>query len=210
MATMRELCASNKICAILRNVPDQAALDYAKACVEGGVRMFEIAMNTPHAADQIRQISRYFGKDVLVGAGTVVTPQRCEEAHQAGAQFFLTPSASLCTLAYCRDHGIPLLPGVMSPTDVAVCLEYGFDLLKLFPASDLPAGYIKSLKGPFDGTDYVAVGGVSPQNVRDFFQRGFVGVGIGSNLFPKEYVAQGAWDKAAQAVAQLQASIQDL
>ena len=67
MATMRELCASNKICAILRNVPDQAALDFAKACVEGGVRMFEIAMNTPHAADQIRQISRYFGKDVLVG-----------------------------------------------------------------------------------------------------------------------------------------------
>ena len=210
MATMRELCAEHTVCAILRNVPDEKALSYAKACVDGGVKMFEIAMNTPHATQQIQQISAYFGKEVLVGAGTVITPQRCEAAQQAGANFFLTPSTSLCTLAFCRDKGIPLLPGVMTPTDVAVCLEYGFDLLKLFPASDLPDTFIKSLKGPFDETDYVAVGGVSPKNIRNFFERGFVGVGIGSNLFPKEYAANGQWDKAAQSVADMMQSIQDL
>lgn len=207
MSSMRELCKDNKICAILRNVPDDVVVDYAKACVEGGVHFFEIAMNTPHAPWQIAELRKYFGDSAIVGAGTVVTPQLCEAAHEAGAQFFLTPSVSLCTLAYCRDHAMPLLPGVMTPSDVAVCLEYGFDVMKLFPASDMPATYIKSLKGPFDGTDYVAVGGVSPNNIRTFLQNGFIGVGIGSNLFPKEYAAHGQWDLAAQAVANLVKSI---
>lgn len=203
MPTMRELSKDHKICAILRNVSDEIVVDYAKACVEGGVSQFEVAMNTPSAPWQITRLREYFGSSALVGAGTVITPQRCKQAHEAGAQFFLTPSAAVCTLEYCRKSGIPLLPGVMTPSDVGLCLEYGFDLMKLFPAGDLPAGYIKSLKGPFDGTDYVAVGGVTPDNIRTFFQNGFVGVGIGSNLFPKEYAAQRRWDLAAQAVAKL-------
>ena len=88
------------------------------------------------------------------------------------------------------------------------CLKYGFSTLKLFPAGDLPEGYIKSLKGPFDQTDYVAVGGVNPKNIRSFFDRGFVGAGIGSNLIPKELAAKDAWDEAKAYVAAMVQSIQ--
>ena len=109
----------------------------------------------------------------------------------------------MVTLEFCRKNNIPLLPGVLTPTDVAVCLEYGYSIMKLFPAGDMPASYIKSLKGPFDGTEYVAVGGVKTDNIRSFFEQGFIGVGIGSNLVPKEYVAAGAWEKAAEHIRKI-------
>jgi 2-dehydro-3-deoxyphosphogluconate aldolase/(4S)-4-hydroxy-2-oxoglutarate aldolase len=205
--TMQEICAEHKICAILRNVPDEIVLDYAKACAAGGVRMFEVAMNTPTAPQQIRLLNDYFGDAALAGAGTVISPARIEAAAAAGARFFLTPSASICTLEYCRRTGMPLLPGVMTPTDVALCLEYGFPVLKLFPASELPMHYIRSLQGPFSETSYVAVGGVGPDNIRRFFENGFIGVGIGSNLIPKAVLAARDWNAAAQQIEAMVRSV---
>lgn len=199
---MKELLKEHKICAIMRNVSLENTIEYARAVFEGGVSMFEIALNSQDACHQISMLRKEFEKEpVLIGAGTVTTQERCRKAEEAGAQFFLTPSVSVQTMEYCRKHAIPLLPGVMTPTDVAVCLEYGYDVMKLFPAGDLPEGYIKSLKGPFDNTEYVAVGGVTRENIRSFFQRGFIGVGIGSNLIPAEYVKKRLWREAASYVS---------
>ena len=133
----------------------------------------------------------------------MINNERAEAAKAAGAQFFLTPSATVSTMEFCRTYDIPLLPGVMTPTEVAVCLSYGYTTMKLFPAGDLPMSYIKSLKGPYDDTDYVAVGGDSPANIAQFFKAGFIGVGIGSSLAPKEYTAAGQWDKVTEYVAAL-------
>lgn len=194
---MKKILQYNQICAILRNVPTQKAVSYAKAAYKGGIRMFEVAMNTPEGAKQIRLLRDALGDRVYVGAGTVINEERCRAAQEAGAQFFLTPNVAQVTLEYCRNQDIPLLPGVLTPTDVGICLEYGYDIMKLFPAGDMPMSYIKSLKGPFDGTQYVAVGGVRQDNIRDFFKAGFIGVGIGSNLIPGELVEQDAWEEAA-------------
>ena len=195
---MKHILEQNKICAIMRNVPLEKTLDYAQAVYDGGIRMFEIAMNSGNAVKQIEMMRERFDSKVFVGAGTVITQERCEAAWEAGAQFFLTPSATVVTMEFCRQYDIPLLPGVLTPTDVALCLEYGYNILKLFPAGDMPPSYIKSLKGPFDGTEYVAVGGVTADNIRDFLDHGFIGVGIGSNLVPKEYVKQNEWEKATE------------
>lgn len=194
---MKEILKNNQICAIMRNVPTDKAVAYAKACYQGGVRMFEVAMNTPEGAKQIAMLRQEFDDSVFVGAGTVVDLERCKAAEEAGAQFFLTPNTAVGTLEYCREHRIPLLPGVLTPTDVGICLDYGYNIMKLFPAGDMPLSYIKSLKGPFDGTQYVAVGGVRLENIADFIKAGFIGVGIGSNLIPKEMVNAGDWDGAA-------------
>lgn len=199
-AGMRKILEHNKICAIMRNIPMEKTIPYAEAVYRGGIRLFEVAMNSDGGAKQIQLLRRHFGDKAYVGAGTVINLERCEAAKSAGAQFFLTPSASVVTLEYCRKNEIPLLPGVLTPTDVAVCLEYGYHVMKLFPAGDMPAGYIRSLKGPFDGTDYVAVGGVRADNIRSFFDHGFIGVGIGGNLVRKEYIAANEWDKATDFV----------
>lgn len=200
---MKNILEHNKICAIMRNVPLEKTLDYAEAVYNGGICMFEVAMNSHDAVRQIEMMRERFGDEAYVGAGTVITQARCEAAREAGAQFFLTPSATVGTMEFCRRYDIPLLPGVLTPTDVAVCLEYGYSIMKLFPAGDMPPSYIKSLKGPFDGTEYVAVGGVSVDNIGEFLAQGFIGVGIGSSLIPKEYVKNNEWEKASEHIRKI-------
>lgn len=200
---MKNILEHNKICAIMRNVPLEKTLDYAEAVYNGGIRMFEVAMNSHDAVRQIEMMRERFGDEAYVGAGTVITQARCEAAREAGAQFFLTPSATVGTMEFCRRYDIPLLPGVLTPTDVAVCLEYGYSIMKLFPAGDMPPSYIKSMKGPFDGTEYVAVGGVSVDNIGEFLAQGFIGVGIGSSLIPKEYVKNNEWEKASEHIRKI-------
>jgi 2-dehydro-3-deoxyphosphogluconate aldolase/(4S)-4-hydroxy-2-oxoglutarate aldolase len=87
-----------------------------------------------------------------------------------------------------------LIPGIFSPSDVSLCLSYGYNLLKLFPANIFPLSYIRDLKGPFPQTEYIAVGGVNEKNYKNFLSAGYVGVGIGSNLFPKKFVLNNDWD----------------
>lgn len=205
---MKELFKQYRICAILRNIPSGCFLDYAEALYHGGIRLFEVALNSESAGEQIRMLREKFDGHAWVGAGTVTTKQRCLVAKEAGAQFFLTPSVSENTLKFCRENHLLLLPGVMTPSDVAFCLEYGYQALKLFPAGAFPLTYIKNLKGPFDNTEYVAVGGVSPQDIGKYFKAGYIGDGIGSNLAPAEYIRGRQWEKVEKHVKGLMAGIE--
>ena len=164
---MYEVFAQNPLLAILRNVPKEITLDYAGAIRKGGVKVFEVALNSPDALEQIAMLRKAYGGECLIGAGTAITVERCQTALDAGAQFLLTPGTPVDVLAFCRDHNVMLLPGVMTPTDVAVSLQYGFKTMKLFPAGDLPRSYVKDLKGPYDDTNYIAIGGVTPDNIPD-------------------------------------------
>ena len=101
-----------------------------------------------------------------------------------------------------------MLPGALTPSDVTTCLKYGFDVIKLFPAGDMPKGYIKSLKGPLDETDYVAIGGVNRDNLADFIRQGYIGVGLGSSILPKDAVAKADWAAASAYVSELLSQIQ--
>ena len=191
---MREIIEKNPLLAILRNVPAEILIPYVDAIKKGGVSFFEIALNTPDALEQIRTLKEHFGDEILVGAGTAINVERAKAAIDAGAHFLLAPSTDAPVLEYCRDNGIPMMPGGLTPTDVSVCVGYGFDVIKLFPAGDMPMSYVKSLKGPFDNTDYVAIGGVNPDNIEEFIQRGCIGAGLGSNMLPKEAVKNRDWE----------------
>lgn len=197
---MRKIISQNPVIAILRKVPLKATRGYLSAVAAGGIGAVEIALNSPDALAQIALAKELFQEKLLVGAGTATTLSLAREAVRAGADFLLSPSADRDVLEYCAGEQIPFLPGVMTPSDVNLCLRYGFDLLKLFPAGDLPLTYIKSLKGPFDTTDYVAVGGVKKENVEAFFGAGYLGVGVGSNLIPKKLQQAEDWEQAGQAV----------
>ncbi|MCR4657867.1 MAG: bifunctional 4-hydroxy-2-oxoglutarate aldolase/2-dehydro-3-deoxy-phosphogluconate aldolase [Lachnospiraceae bacterium] len=200
---IHDVVTDNPLLAILRNVPFEKTIPYAEAIVNGGVKFFEVAMNSPSACEQIKMLREHFSEDVYIGAGTAVTLKKAEDAVSAGAQFLLTPSTDSEVVLYCEEKGIPMMPGVMTPTDVSFCVKHGFTTLKLFPAGDLPSGYIKSLKGPFDGTEYVAIGGVNPDNIGSFFKNGFVGVGLSSAILPKQYVNEDRWEEGSAYVAGL-------
>lgn len=200
---MREIFREHPVLCIMRNIPLDKTIDYVQAILNGGVCCFEVAMNSTDACRQISMLREHFGEQIHLGAGTAITIERAENAIKAGVEFLLTPSVDEEILKYCKEHAIPLLPGVLTPSDVGLCLKYGFDVMKLFPAEDVPKTYVKSLKGPFDDTDYVAIGGVTLDTVRDFMQQGYLGVGIGGGIMPKEYVETNNWEAAAAYVKEL-------
>ncbi|QHQ61977.1 bifunctional 4-hydroxy-2-oxoglutarate aldolase/2-dehydro-3-deoxy-phosphogluconate aldolase [Anaerocolumna sedimenticola] len=201
---MRNIIKENPIVAIMRNIPLSITTEYIESIARGGINCFEIALNSQDAVNQIKQARQISNKDLLIGAGTVLSVEDVKKSLDAGAQFLLSPSINTEVLEYCAINKVKLLPGVMTPTDVSNCIRYGFDVLKLFPASDLPLNYINSLKGPFDKTDYVAVGGVNTKNFTEFLNRGFLGVGIGSNLVSKEHLHNRQW---AQITLEIKESI---
>lgn len=204
---LRRVIAKNPILAIMRNVPLEITLDYAKAIIDGGISFFEVALNSPNALEQISMLKKAYGDRAYIGAGTAITVERAKAAVEAGAQFLLAPSTDSDVLEYCKCNNIPILPGALTPSDVTTCLRYGFEVIKLFPAGDMPKGYIKSLKGPLDNTDYVAIGGVNKDNLTEFFKQGYIGVGLGSNILPKEAVEKRDWVTASEYVKELLKSI---
>ena len=190
---IKEIAQKNPILAIMRNVPLEKTVKYAGAILEGGVAFFEVALNSVHALAQIDMLRKTFGDKAYIGAGTAITIERAKAAMNAGAQFLLSPSSDADVLAYCQKEKIAMLPGALTPTDVSLCVRHGFHTIKLFPAGDMPRGYIKSLKGPFDDTDYVAIGGVNSENIADFMHEGYLSVGIGSNMVPREAMEKEDW-----------------
>lgn len=200
---MGEIVSKNPILAILRNVPLEQTMDYAGAVVEGGVRFFEVALNSKDGLKQISMLRRRCGERCMVGAGTAITVELAKKALEAGAQFLLTPGTPLDVMEYCAKNSVKLLPGVLTPSEVAVSLEYGYQTMKLFPAGSMPLNYVKSLKGPFDMAEFVAIGGVSPENCKEILASGYLGVGMASNLMPKEAVAKGDWEACAASVRKI-------
>lgn len=201
MLDLRDTIKQNPILAILRSVPLEDVLPYARAVVAGGCRFFEVALNSPHALEEIALLHKELGNDALIGAGTVLTVDLAQAAREAGADFLLSPSTHEDVLAWCRRAGVPILPGVLTPSDVGLCVRYGITAMKLFPAGSMPLRYVKDLKGPFDGADYMAIGGVSADNLAEFFCAGYLGVGLGSSLCPSALVKARDWDGCRQHVA---------
>lgn len=194
--TIEEMIKRYKVCAILRNLPMDIFPEYVKSIYRGGIRMFEVAMNSDNAEKQVTYLRKEFGDDICVGAGTIITKERGKRAQKAGAQFFLSPSSDKEMLDFCIKESIPFLPGVMTPTDISLCLSYGYKVMKLFPFKSLPENYIKNLHGPFNDAKFVAVGGVGIDNIDAVFAQGCIGVGIGNNLVSREYIRMKDWEKA--------------
>lgn len=182
----REIIRQQPLLAILRGIPTAQILPFAQALVQGGVRWMEVPLNDPNALSHLTLLRQEMGNDILLGAGTVLTTERAQDALSAGADFLVSPCADADVLRWCKAREIPLLPGVLTPTDVSTCLRYGYDIMKLFPAGDMPPNYIHSLKGPFEHTDYVAFGGVRLDNLPRFLQQGYLAVGISTGLRPAQ------------------------
>lgn len=203
MITIEDIIKSSPIISIFRNLPPEDTIPCAEAIYNGGVRAFEIAANSPETLTQIALLREHFGDRIFIGAGTVLNKELAQKVVDAGAQFILTPSTNREVLEFCCSNSLPMLPGVMTPTDVDICRSYGFHTLKLFPAGDLPLHYIKSLRGPFADTAYVAVGGVSSDNLSDFLKAGYIGAGIGSNLIPKDLYQAKDWAGASEHIRRM-------
>jgi 2-dehydro-3-deoxyphosphogluconate aldolase/(4S)-4-hydroxy-2-oxoglutarate aldolase len=167
------------------------AVDAARAVREGGLTVLEITMTVSGALDAIREVQRSFGKDVLVGAGTVLSAAAAGDALDAGARFLVSPAFSKEVIAVGRERDAVVIPGALTPTEIIAAWEAGADLVKIFPVSQVggPA-YIKALKGPLPQIPLVPTGGINLQNVGDFLRAGASAVGVGGELINKKALSE--------------------
>jgi 2-dehydro-3-deoxyphosphogluconate aldolase/(4S)-4-hydroxy-2-oxoglutarate aldolase len=156
------------------------AIDAIRA---GGISILEITMTVPGAVRLIEDVSKRYGADVLVGAGTVLDAETARACISAGAQFVVSPSLDFATIEYCRNANVAIIPGALTPTEVVLAWKAGADFVKVFPASAVggPA-YLKALKAPLPQVDLVPTGGVSLITAADFIKAGASALGVGSDL----------------------------
>jgi|SRR5690625_2661301 len=171
-----------KFIAIIRGYNPEEAVLIAKALRDGGVNVFEIAMNSPNPLGTIEKITNELGDDVLVGAGTVLDSESARSAILAGSQFILSPALNIETIKVAKRYGVVSIPGAYTPTEILTAFEAGGDIIKVFPASKLGPDYVKELLGPLPQLKLLPTGGVNIDNMNRFLEKGAVGVGIGSSL----------------------------
>jgi len=165
----------------------------AEALAEGGIRAMEITLNTPGALSAISTIRSALSLTMRVGAGTILGPEDARAAHAAGAEFIVTPTLQLETIAFCRQQGLPIACGCMTPTEALAAHRAGADFIKLFPAEGLGPGYIRALLAPLPFLRIIPTGGVSLDNIAAFLQAGAVGVALGGNLVSKAVLRDQDW-----------------
>ncbi|MGW5172633.1 bifunctional 4-hydroxy-2-oxoglutarate aldolase/2-dehydro-3-deoxy-phosphogluconate aldolase [Streptomyces nodosus] len=173
---------AQRLLAIVRGSDPDAALTTVLALAEEGVTLVEVSLSGRDALDVIARARAALGPDATLGAGTVLSADDARAAHKAGAAFLVTPAVS-DGIATGRELGLPVLAGVMTPTDILQALRLGADALKLFPAGSAGGpGYLRDLRGPFPDLPFVPVGGVDAQAAAAYLHGGAVAVGVGSPL----------------------------
>lgn len=176
---------------VLDKVAD--AVPLARALVAGGIRVLEVTLRTAAALESVRAI-RAEVPDAIVGVGTVVTPADLAAAAEAGAVFAVSPGASPELLRAGRESAIPLLPGVMTPSDMINALAAGYTAMKLFPAAQAGGiGMLKALGGPFPQVRFCPTGGIDASTAPNFLALPNVACVGGSWLTPADRVRAGDW-----------------
>ena len=173
------------------------AVPLARALVAGGIRVLEVTLRTAHGLPAIRAIAEQV-PDAIVGVGTLTQPEEFAAARDAGAVFGVSPGLTAALIEAAKASGLPLLPGVMTPSEVMAAREAGFRQLKLFPA--VPAGGIgmlNALAGPLGDVMFCPTGGVSQDNAAQFLACRNVACVGGSWLTPKDALEAGDWDRIA-------------
>ena len=180
---------------VIDDVADAKPL--ANALLEGGLNIIEVTFRTAAAAGAIEAIANDF-PEMLVGAGTVVTPEQAKIAIESGSKFGLAPGTDPETITYFKERNVPFIPGIMTPSDIQTAIKAGCEHLKFFPAG--AAGgpkLLKAMAAPYTnlGIKFCPTGGVSLDNMNDYLSMPEVFAIGGSWLATKAQIAAKDWGK---------------
>lgn len=180
------------------------ALPLADALLTGGIRAIELTLRTPSAIKSLGAIKRHAPR-MLVGAGTVLTPEQVTQARDAGADFAVAPGCNPRVLATAAEAGFPFAPGIATPSDIEVAIGYDCQILKFFPAE--PSGglsYLKKMTDPYAhlGLRYIPLGGVNAGTAAGWLADPIIAALGGSWLAPRELIQARDWSAITQRCAQ--------
>ncbi len=206
---IRDGLLARKISAIVRTDDQYVAEQAMTAAVEGGFRVIEFTLNTPGALELITQF-RSMDESLLVGAGTVMTPQAAKEAVNAGAQFIVSPVCDPAVIREAGEMGVVSIPGTQTPTEMQRTHETGADFVKLFPAPPNVAEYIRYVLGPQPHLKIFPTSGVNLDNMVEVLEAGAAGVGFVGPLFNPQSMLNRNFDDIREQAEKIVALFADL
>lgn len=182
--TLREWISLCPVIAILRGIRPDEAESIGDALEKAGIRIVEVPLNSPDPFRSIEKLARIFGDRMLVGGGTLTTPEQVQELARAGGRLAVTPHAELSVVQAAKRAGLCVVPGFFNPTEAFALLRAGADAIKLFPAEVLGPPMLKALKAVLPNEALVIpVGGIDQSSIAPWMAAGANGFGAGSSIY---------------------------
>ena len=196
---------------VVRAKSGMQAVSAAEAVASGGIPIVEITMTVPGAIDVISELVRSMGKDLLVGAGTVLDVDAAKRCIDAGAEFLVSPGLDVEVVTLANRQGTLIMAGALTPTEVISAWRSGADFVKVFPCGNVGGPkYIKALKGPLPQVPMVPTGGVNLETAADFIKAGAAALGIGGELVSASALASGNLGEITAAARQYVDIVQEV
>lgn len=206
----------HKLIAIVRGVESEKCLRVAQALYDGGIRLMEITYDQKHpenweqTARAIGAVAEAFDGRMYVGAGTVTNTELVELTAKHGGRFIISPDVNADVIRRTRELGMVSMPGALTPTEVMTAHAAGANFVKLFPAGNLGAGYLKAVRAPISHVELLVVGGIDEKNIGAFLAAGAAGAGIGGSLVNTARVENGEFDKITESARLLVKAVQEV
>lgn len=189
----------NKIIAIIRGVSEEKLIPLCQALYDGGIRLVEVTysangkVSDEKTAAQIKMLASNFQGKLYIGAGTVLTKKHVAYTAKAGGQFIISPNTDKKVIKATKRKGLVSIPGALTPSEALSAKQYGADFVKIFPINNFGVDYLKAVSAPLSHIDFLAVGGISPENMEGYLNSNIVGFGIGSNIIDKKLIEANDW-----------------
>ena len=178
--TTIEFMKKNRVVAVIRSASYEKSLEFAEACVDGGIRIIEVISISPGSERLVRKLASEDG--ICVGAGTVLDRGSARRMHGCGARFIVSPHTDPAIIEYCRENGIAVVSGAFTSSEMINARNLGADFVKIFPASSFGPDYVKAIKEPLGFMDIMVTGGITKDNIGDYFLAGAALAGVYSVL----------------------------
>lgn len=193
-----------KIVVIVRGVESNKLEKFCEAVYEGGIRFLEITysadgkVSDEETAANIKMLAEKFKGRMHIGAGTVLTEKQVCLTKEAGGEFVISPDTNPDVIKLTKELGMVSMPGSLTPTDAQRAHLSGADFVKLFPIANLGPEYLKNVKAPLSHIKFIAVGGITVENIPEYLKAGACGFGIGSNIVKKQLIDENRFEEITE------------
>jgi len=202
--------SSTGILPVVRAASADEARRAIDAICDGGIDTIEVTLTIPNAIELIATLAQDL-PDILFGAGTVLTADDAKRCIDAGAKFIISPSTDLNVVRSCNENETVVMPGALTPTEIAKAVDAGADVVKIFPVGAVGGiNYIRSIKAPFPGLKFVPTGGITVETAAEFIAAGAIAVGLGSDLVDLAAIRAGRTDDVTKTARRVLSSIAEV
>ena len=195
--------------AVIRTDSIERALGVAEAVIAAGFCAIEITFSFPEASKAIAKLAQNNERNLLIGAGTILTREHVHEAVGAGAQFLVSPCVLPEVIDAARELRVVIIPGAFTPTEIYTAHSLGADIVKIFPAVKFGPEYLKAIRGPLPEIPIMPTSGVDSSNVAEWFKAGAVAVGAVSSVLDPQLIQSGNWPELTKRARAFMNAVRD-